>query len=535
MTGLDWDDERIRCPVEGLTIQSTVDAPPVESLIIANITAEKIAAEKDPQIKEVLEKVLEAQERWRLSSSGSVVPEVECVGNKVDSSGQEDILFSKIAAQGEKIRELKAKKADKASVESGVKILLALKVEYKTLTGKDWKPQPAGAINLNNETELLNKIIAQGDVVRDLKTKEADKLTIEAAVKVLLALKTEHKVVTGKTWKPITATAMPSIGTVSEADLLNKINAQGNSVRDLKAKKAGKSAIDCAVKTLLALKGEYKSLTGKDWTPVVQKPVVETSGGGESALLNKITVQGDKIRDLKTQKAEKTVIEAEVKTLLGLKAEYKTLTGKDWKSGTTVISTSPPISQQTGTETNAETIVLSKIAEQGETVRTLKGDKADKAAIDAAVKLLINYKADYKILTGKDWKPGTTVTSASTPITQQADTETNAETIVLSKIAEQGETVRKLKGDKADKAAIDTAVKLLLNYKANYKGLTGKDWKPRQQPSQVMVDSSEKSDGDTAKDSLTARITEQGNLVRSLKTSGGARARINKQFVSIAM
>ena len=45
----------------------------------------------------------------------------------------------------------------------------------------------------------------------------------------------------------------------------------------------------------------------------------------------KIKAQGDKVRQLKTDKAEKSEIEAAVKTLLELKAEYKAATGKDWK------------------------------------------------------------------------------------------------------------------------------------------------------------------------------------------------------------
>lgn len=44
----------------------------------------------------------------------------------------------------------------------------------------------------------------------------------------------------------------------------------------------------------------------------------------------KITAQGGKIRDLKSQKAAKDVIDVEVKALLALKAEFKKAVGKDW-------------------------------------------------------------------------------------------------------------------------------------------------------------------------------------------------------------
>ena len=47
------------------------------------------------------------------------------------------------------------------------------------------------------------------------------------------------------------------------ADAVNeKIVAQGNQVRELKAAKAGKPEIKAAVDVLLALKAEYKSLAG---------------------------------------------------------------------------------------------------------------------------------------------------------------------------------------------------------------------------------------------------------------------------------
>lgn len=48
-------------------------------------------------------------------------------------------------------------------------------------------------------------------------------------------------------------------------------------------------------------------------------------------LSAQIAQQGTVVRDLKTQKADKAKIDAELKTLLSLKATYKELTGQDWK------------------------------------------------------------------------------------------------------------------------------------------------------------------------------------------------------------
>jgi hypothetical protein len=51
-----------------------------------------------------------------------------------------DAVNEKIATQGDKIRELKGNKADKAAIKAEVDVLLALKAEYKGITGTDWKP-----------------------------------------------------------------------------------------------------------------------------------------------------------------------------------------------------------------------------------------------------------------------------------------------------------------------------------------------------------------------------------------------------------
>ena len=54
------------------------------------------------------------------------------------------------------------------------------------------------------------------------------------------------------------------------------------------------------------------------------------SGGGESAgdLEKKISEQGAKVRELKTNKAEKSVVEAEVAVLLDLKKKLSIATGQ---------------------------------------------------------------------------------------------------------------------------------------------------------------------------------------------------------------
>lgn len=49
-------------------------------------------------------------------------------------------LFEQVTTQGEKVRSLKAEKAPKDEIEAAVKLLLSLKLSYKTATGQEYKP-----------------------------------------------------------------------------------------------------------------------------------------------------------------------------------------------------------------------------------------------------------------------------------------------------------------------------------------------------------------------------------------------------------
>lgn len=152
---------------------------------------------------------------------------------------------------------------------------------------------------------------------------------------------------------------------------------------------------------LLALKSDYKALTGQDWKPGAAAPPTPTQtaptppAGDANTLLIKIAEQGDKVRDLKTQKADKSTIDKEVKLLLGLKSDYKNLTGQDWKPGMKPVTVAPA--------GDSKETLTTKITEQGNQVRDLKNKKAPKEQIDSAVKVLLDLKAAYKQLTGEDF------------------------------------------------------------------------------------------------------------------------------------
>ncbi|KAH8279990.1 hypothetical protein KR018_011831, partial [Drosophila ironensis] len=145
--------------------------------------------------------------------------------------------------------------------------------------------------------------------------------------------------------------AAPASASANDAASVNaNIVKQGDLVRDLKAKKAAKPEIDAAVKTLLDLKGQYKSLTGQDWKPGTVPPPTATpaaasANGSVDQILSQITAQGDKVRELKTAKADKATVDAAVTTLLGLKADYKKATGNDWKPGTTAAPAAAPLAK----------------------------------------------------------------------------------------------------------------------------------------------------------------------------------------------
>merc|ERR1712240_339447 len=83
---------------------------------------------------------------------------------------------------------------------------------------------------------------------------------------------------------------------------------------------------------------------------------------------------------------EKSAVAEAVKALLALKAEHKAAAAPTELSG--------PAAQ-----------LDAAIKEQGEAVRKLKAEKADKASVDDAVKKLLALKAEFKAAAGFDWKP----------------------------------------------------------------------------------------------------------------------------------
>ncbi|KAG5307821.1 SYEP ligase, partial [Pseudoatta argentina] len=338
-----------------------------------------------------------------------------------------------IKAQFDKVQFLKNLKANKSKIIQEEKILSDLKKNYKIMmNGQDWKPElsepndgPTGPTEdfgayLKTRTQLLfEKIKKQSDEVRELKSSKIDKSIIEQEVKVLLTLKSDYKIVTGRDWKPddskvvsIESKIKPGNQEILEAEKISEeIKKQGHKVRNLKSSKADKSIIDQEVKVLLNLKSDYKNATGQDWKPDDSKVVsIESKikpGNQEISEAEKISEeikkQGDKIRNLKSSKADKSIIDQEVKVLLSLKSDYKNTTGQDWKPADVKVTESK-VKPENQEISKAEKI-SEEIKKQGDKVRNLKSSKAEKSIIDQEVKVLLSLKSDYKSLTGQDWKP----------------------------------------------------------------------------------------------------------------------------------
>ncbi|XP_016424208.1 bifunctional glutamate/proline--tRNA ligase-like [Sinocyclocheilus rhinocerous] len=375
-------------------------------------------------------------------------------------------------------------------------------------------PAPAAP---GDSSALFSSIAAQGDLVRQLKTDKAPKEQVDAAVKQLLALKSEFKQQTGQEYKPGMApppsapapkssAPTPAAGSPSPASTgcpFTRVSEQGEVVRRLKAEKAPKEQVDAAVKQLLALKAEFKQLTGQDYKPGMAPPTASptksapSSDSSPAAIYGRVSDQGELVRKLKAEKAPKDQTDAAVKQLLALKAEYKQVTGQEYKPGVPPAGASPSAPAQPAATTPAVSdssdsspkAIYDRVSQQGDLVRKLKTEKAPKDQIDAALKELLSLKAEYKQQTGQEYKPGLPPSSGPTPVqsipappqsssSQPQSSSSPQAQALFADIAQQGEQVRRLKAEKAPKEQVDKAVKTLLELKGQYKALTGEEYKP---------------------------------------------------------
>ncbi|KAL0819856.1 hypothetical protein ABMA28_007881 [Loxostege sticticalis] len=311
----------------------------------------KAAKAEKAKVDEAVKALLELKAKYKAATGQDWKPGATPAQTSAapKPAGDASSLDQEITKQGDLVRSLKAAKAEKPKIDEAVKSLLELKAKYKAATGKDWKPgatpaptAPAPAPS-GDAADLDQQVTKQGDLVRSLKAAKAEKAKIDEAVKTLLELKAKYKAATGQDWKPSASPAAQPAKASNADDISSQVAAQGEKVRKFKAEKANKATIDAEVKTLLALKAQYKEATGSDWSPnaaptnnakpqeAKPSPPPATMNGaleGRAAeLAAEVAKQGDLVRDLKAKKADKATIDAEVKKLLELKAQYQTETG----------------------------------------------------------------------------------------------------------------------------------------------------------------------------------------------------------------
>uniref|UniRef100_A0A8C5AEU2 Tryptophan--tRNA ligase, cytoplasmic n=2 Tax=Gadus morhua TaxID=8049 RepID=A0A8C5AEU2_GADMO len=81
----------------------------------------------------------------------NIDPTPPCVGGATTME-----LYEQLTAQGDKVRSLKTAKADKADVDAAIQLLLKLKVDYKEVTGQDYKagcPPSGTAVSNDRQSE----------------------------------------------------------------------------------------------------------------------------------------------------------------------------------------------------------------------------------------------------------------------------------------------------------------------------------------------------------------------------------------------
>uniref|UniRef100_H2Z6K5 Bifunctional glutamate/proline--tRNA ligase n=1 Tax=Ciona savignyi TaxID=51511 RepID=H2Z6K5_CIOSA len=182
-------------------------------------------------------------------------------------------------------------------------------------------------------------------------------------------------------------------------------------------------------------------------TPSKKKQQKQMDSNEVKILFDKVTAQGSKVRELKTAKAGKEEVDAAVKELLKLKADYKVASGVDYKPAsaapaggkaakkpetkkmeklkiygfklvlaaewTNVLSIHPPLCQLKQEAVNGDGPAMSAeqlkfhalVTDQGGKVRQLKTESAAKEVVQAAVQELLKLKAEYKEKFSVDYKP----------------------------------------------------------------------------------------------------------------------------------
>ncbi|KAJ8980176.1 hypothetical protein NQ317_011421 [Molorchus minor] len=207
---------------------------------------------------------------------------VEGVKTIAKTSKTPVLINADIIKQGDVVRKLKEQKSAKGDIDSAVKLLLALKADYKALTNTDWKPgcTPPEVSSVPMVNNVSSKISTQKEIT--YKVMHLGWISLQNSDASTFNYPNNSK------------NSNNAPGEKTPADLNDEISKQGNHVRKLKEEKAAKADIDSAVKTLLALKADYKMLTKTDWKPGCVPPVIAPTGdaGDVESLSVRISARG---------------------------------------------------------------------------------------------------------------------------------------------------------------------------------------------------------------------------------------------------
>ncbi|XP_014601281.1 PREDICTED: bifunctional glutamate/proline--tRNA ligase [Polistes canadensis] len=252
------------------------------------------------------------------------------------------------------------------------------------------KPSLPKKIEQEDVNIINDKIIAQGHIVRHFKSEKVDQFIVDAEVKTLLKLKADFKAATGKEWKPKS----------SSNEIIDKGEYE-NTIKQLLTLMLNAKMAEVTQKKNTNIKETNMNHTVNNEEILKNKSDIVSENKTNDKLSEEIQKQGDKVRQLKSEKASKDVIDQEVKVLLNLKSEYKAATGQEWE---------PMKSEQTNAtsksiENKINDKLFEEIQKQDDKVRQLKKiTGTELSIIDKEVKILLSLKNDYKIITGFDWK-----------------------------------------------------------------------------------------------------------------------------------
>merc|ERR1711935_1075413 len=129
------------------------------------------------------------------AKEGSPTKQAKEASPPKEASNAGDQLNVEITDAGNKVHDLKSKKAEKSEIDACVKELLALKAKYKEATGKDWKPgthQPSKA----KEGSPTNKVTGWKVIFAPLPSKA--ELASEIGVEVLENVLKGHQYLAGE-------------------------------------------------------------------------------------------------------------------------------------------------------------------------------------------------------------------------------------------------------------------------------------------------------------------------------------------------